>query len=93
MGIVKRFFDWLFGREQSVVVTPTPVVTRRNTIVVRANKGRKKNRKNNCLMTNKIMRSEEEAKSRSKEVGIRAYKCPFCDSWHLTHQKNKMKMH
>lgn len=46
-----------------------------------------------CLRTDKLCRSERAAKRRARSMGLRAYKCEFCPYWHLTHVKNKLRLH
>lgn len=52
-----------------------------------------------CLIMNKISYTETRVKKQaekvSKRVGtkLRAYKCEYCDYWHLTHKSNKLTMH
>lgn len=51
-----------------------------------------------CLITDKICRSEKSAKRKAQKgsnqvVKLRAYACPFCSRWHLTHKRNKLTMH
>lgn len=53
-------------------------------------------RDNKCPVTDKICRSEQNAKryaENKKTVKLRAYKCQFCPAWHITHKKDKLKMH
>lgn len=52
-----------------------------------------------CPATLKTSYNEQIAKQEAEKVGkrtltnLRAYKCEFCDYWHMTHKKNKLKMH
>lgn len=46
-----------------------------------------------CPTQGKISRTEKEAKEVAYKKGLRAYKCAWCSNWHLTHKKDKMKMH
>lgn len=46
-----------------------------------------------CPQNGKSSMVEMDAKQRAKKLGIRAYRCEFCPHWHLTHKKDKLKMH
>lgn len=46
-----------------------------------------------CPTQGKISRTEKEAKEVAYKKGLRAYKCAWCSNWHLTHKKDKMRMH
>lgn len=52
-----------------------------------------------CPATLKTSYNEQLAKQEAEKIGkrtltnLRAYKCQFCDYWHVTHKKNKLKMH
>ena len=55
---------------------------------------KKKYKPQKCLTTGKIMFEEALCKLRAKELAkkspegyLRAYKCQFCESWHLTHKR------
>jgi len=56
-----------------------------------------KRQRDRCPVEDKICRSEQNAKARASaggvDVQLRAYKCQFCPSWHLTHKKNKLTFH
>ena len=52
-----------------------------------------------CPATLKTSYNEQLAKQEAEKIGkrtltkLRAYKCQFCDYWHMTHKSNKLKMH
>lgn len=41
-----------------------------------------------CFTTGKTSITDEASAKRSADkFGLRAYKCQFCNKWHLTHKK------
>lgn len=78
----------------SRVTSPT---SERKKLIERARrrKEQKFRKRKRCHVMDKICRTESEAKWRAKSVKVwlRAYKCEFCGSWHLTHKRNKLTMH
>jgi hypothetical protein len=56
----------------------------------------KKKKKHYCAISGKVQYTEQISKALAKEnkfVKLRAYRCEFCNDWHLTHKKDKMRMH
>lgn len=45
-------------------------------------------KKGKCIQTDKLCRLECTAKERAAQLKLRAYKCEFCDFWHLTHKRS-----
>ena len=76
-----------------------PVIIYSTPEVKITKKGKKKytNKVHKCPVVHKICHTEQEAKLRAKSnvgyIMLRAYKCEFCPSWHVTHKKNKLTFH
>lgn len=66
-----------------VKVIPQPPVKKKNRYKVQK-----------CIYVDKVMMPEALAKLRAKQLApktpggyLRAYKCQFCEQWHLTHKR------
>lgn len=44
-----------------------------------------------CKKADKPCRTEAESNKKALEKSMRAYKCEFCDFWHLTSKKKRTK--
>lgn len=57
--------------------------------------GRAKGWRMCSIMAKRMMTREQAVEQRDKVKGqkLRIYMCEFCNTWHLTHQKNKLTMH
>lgn len=44
-----------------------------------------------CKCAQKVCRTEQECKVVALEKYLRAYKCEFCASWHLTSKDKRVK--
>jgi len=89
-AMFRRLLDWLFGRQAPTVVSPIPKSPPKPR--------KKRERTKFCHISNKVCRTEKEAKEKAKQkisplIHLRAYKCFHCFHWHLTHKKNKLTFH
>ncbi len=94
--ILKKIkFFLLNKKEDKVVLMQTIINTTKKK--QKHKKYYRKNRKiSRCYVTGKVCMNETKAKNKVNTAGFlnaRAYKCEFCNFWHLTHKKNKLKMH
>ena len=74
--------------EKVLLKTPTVDTVEQVTL-----KKEKKKKLVKCIQNGKVSMEEADAKKRANKLGLRAYKCEFCPHWHLTHKKDKLKMH
>lgn len=101
--MVKQLLEWLGWRTKRIELAPPPISfgspkgMKLEPLKKVLPKTPRKPRV--CMVTSKKCRTEQQAKDNAVRNaanslnGLRAYKCPFCDWWHLTHKKNKLKMH
>jgi len=85
MGELWKRFVGLFWRKPAPIAQPTTQPAPK--------KKKPKPKKQFCVQTDKVCRTEHGAKGRAKQKHIRAYKCQWCGTWHLTHKKNKLTLH
>lgn len=77
---------WLTSKLEPHAPAPPP----KPTVIIRRHRPRKKPL---CDVMDKVMMTEAQAKEKAKVKTnkyqyLRAYKCQFCPSWHLTHHRN-----
>lgn len=96
MNFLERFVQWVLGWHKLSAKPPKPPLPIQYRVLKVKHKKKKNHKARKCPTTDKICRSEHGAKGRANSVKLpklRAYKCAFCNSWHLTHKKNKLTFH
>ena len=94
----KKILNFFFWKKRIIAeVQPKPSDEIKSVTFVPRKKPKRKFL-GKCVITGKSSYEEKRCKEAAirKTAGslkIRAYKCQFCDYWHLTHKSNKLKMH
>lgn len=87
--MLKKILDW-FRKKPKPPEPPKPKLVKHKKRVKRKFLPK-------CYVMDKYSYTEHYAKKKAQNiktgVSLRAYKCEYCGHWHLTHKKNKLRMH
>lgn len=92
---IRTRWKWLTSkpaRSDTSVAAPVSLSSKVRSATYERKKRITRQRQRTCPVMGKIGRTEQGAKEAAKRnplQRLRAYKCEFCEDWHITHKKRK----